>query len=169
MQHERPRVVVRGADFTNEQVVNLLRLHTAWCSAPENNVEGGVIYNLDVSALQKPGIDVFVAWDEASNTALGCIGILTLTSGKQVGGRAGELKSMHVAAAARGQGVAGALLNRVVERAKELDHSALFLETGTTEPFSTARKFYERQGFRYCDSFADYVPGTNNTFMTKTL
>ena len=81
----------------------------------------------------------------------------------------GELKSMHTAAAARGKGVARAVLAALFDAARAKGLDRLSLETGSAPEFATARALYEAHGFRYCAPFADYVRDPLSVFMTRTL
>ena len=53
-----------------------------------------------------------------------------------------EIKSMHTAQAARGQGVARAILERLLRVARERGHREVSLETGTAPVFAPARHLY---------------------------
>lgn len=80
-----------------------------------------------------------------------------------------EVKSMHTAAEARGQGIARAMLTHLISVARDRGYQHLSLETGTMEAFAPARALYASAGFVPCEAFADYRPGPNNTFMTLSL
>lgn len=66
-----------------------------------------------------------------------------------------ELKRMYVREAARGQGVADAILGRLEQEAREAGVGVLRLETGENQ--LAAIRFYERSGFRRCPPFGDYA------------
>lgn len=80
-----------------------------------------------------------------------------------------EIKSMHTVAAARGHGVARAVLTRLLEHAQNLGITRVSLETGSAAEFGPARELYASAGFEVCGPFADYVASPHNTFMTKAL
>ncbi len=88
---------------------------------------------------------------------------------KSIDARHGELKSMHTAAAARGKGVASALLCALISQAVVLGHRRLSLETGSMAEFASARALYARHGFVECPPFGDYALDPLSTFMTKDL
>jgi len=139
-------------------VRSLLERHLAFTaehSPPED------VHALDVDALVHPAI-TFVSY-RAADEVLG-VGAL-----KDLGAGHGELKSMHTAAAARGRGIAGAIVEHLVALARERGLSRLSLETGTPEAFRPARSLYARLGFVECGPFGDYAPSPYSTFMTLDL
>lgn len=81
----------------------------------------------------------------------------------------GELKSMHTAAEARGQGVARALLGALMELARAQNMVHLSLETGTASGFTAARTLYVSEGFADCPPFGSYILDPLSVFMTRTL
>lgn len=103
-------------------------------------------HGLDLGALFQPHIHFFVARDEAA--AVGCGGVALL-------GELAELKRMYVRPAARGRGVAEALLARIEAAVRDAGIARLCLETGDRQ--LAAMRFYERAGFVRCPVFGDYV------------
>lgn len=128
---------------------------TAEHSPPED------VHALDVDALVDPSI-TFVSYRVAGE-------VLGVGALKDLGAGDGELKSMHTAAAARGRGVAGAIVEHLVDLARERGLTRLSLETGTPEAFRPARSLYARHGFVECGPFADYGPSPYSTFLTRDL
>ena len=88
----------------------------------------------------------FVVCSNGEDRPLGfaCYGPRALTNGTY------DLYWLCVARAAQGRGVATALLRHVEEELCELDARLLVAETSSTPPYSPARGFYERHGFRCC-------------------
>ena len=80
-----------------------------------------------------------------------------------------EVKSMHVVEAARGSGTARALLDALVEAARERGARRISLETGSQPAFEPARRLYARAGFRECRAFAGYDDVPESAFMTLDL
>ncbi len=78
-----------------------------------------------------------------------------------------EVKSMFTATAARGRGVAAAVLRALEDHARSLNAPMLRLETG--EALDSAIRLYQRHGFVRCDRFGDYVPNDVSVYMEKTL
>ncbi|MEI4232602.1 GNAT family N-acetyltransferase [Roseovarius sp. D22-M7] len=120
--------------------------------APEEN------FQLDPDALRAPDIRFFAAFDET--TCLG-IGALALREGY------GEVKSMFVASAARGRGVADALLQRLESEARDRGLTALKLETGVG--LDAAHRLYARNGFVRCGPFGAYPEAPASVFLEKLL
>lgn len=81
----------------------------------------------------------------------------------------GELKSMHTAAEARGRGVARAVLQALMEHARDTGLTRLSLETGSAQEFAPARALYAAYGFEDCPPFGSYVVDPLSVFMTRTL
>lgn len=79
----------------------------------------------------------------------------------------GEVKSMFTSTAARGRGVAAAILRALEDHARGLGLPHLRLETG--EAMSAAIRLYERHGFARCGPFGDYRADGISVFMEKTL
>jgi putative acetyltransferase len=83
-----------------------------------------------------------------------------------------ELKRMYVRQAARGRGVAQAVLARLEAEAKAKGCKCLTLETGDVQ--HAAIKVYERAGFAVCEPFGEYTalpPRTieRSVFMAKAI
>ena len=128
---------------------------TAEHSPPED------VHALDVESLVDPSI-TFVSYRVAGE-------VLGVGALKDLGAGHGELKSMHTAAAARGRGVAGAIVEHLAGLARERGLTRLSLETGTPEAFGPARSLYARLGFVECGPFGDYGPSVYSTFLTLDL
>ncbi|MFP3712229.1 GNAT family N-acetyltransferase [Puerhibacterium sp. TATVAM-FAB25] len=140
-------------------VVALLTEHLAdmYATSPPE-----FVHALDLAALLDPAVTFLTARD-ADGTVLGC-GAL-----KQLDATHGELKSMRTTAAARGRGVATAVLRRLLAVAAERGYARVSLETGTQEFFAPARRLYARHGFAECPPFGGYGPDPHSTFMTLAL
>lgn len=119
---------------------------------PEDN------YFLDFDALCGDDVRFFAA--RLGDTTLGT-GALALRPGY------GEVKSMFTDPAARGKGVAGALLRRIEDEARTLNLPLLRLETAAA--LDAAMRLYQGQGFAQCALFGDYRPNQTSIFMEKPL
>ena len=104
--------------------------------------------------------------DASELTAAGAV-LYSLSSGDQVigigalkplGEGHGEIKSMHVAAEARGRGASKALLEALLDKAGADGMTRISLETGVEDAFIAARGLYARYGFEECAPFGDYTP-----------
>ncbi len=82
-------------------------------------------------------------------------------------GTYGELKSMFVEEASRGQGIADAIMRQIEDHARSLGLPILRLESGTL--LHAAHKVYARHGFATCGPFGDYEEAKFSMFMEKSL
>ena len=80
-----------------------------------------------------------------------------------------EIKSMHTATAARGQGVGRLMLEHLLAAATERGYARVSLETGTADAFAAARAMYAAAGFTPCPPFGDYRETADNTYFTLDL
>lgn len=149
---------IRLDDLRGPKIAELLNIHLDFARAVS---PPGSVHALDLEALRAPHISFWTAWD--GERLLGC-GAL-----KELDSTHGEIKSMHTAKAARGRGVAAALLTRVIGEARLRGYQRLSLETGVTEDFAPARKLYQRFGFDTCAPFADYFADPFSVCMTRAL
>lgn len=119
---------------------------------PEDN------HYLSIDALREPNIHFFAARD----------GDVTLGTGALAAkDDYGEVKSMFTAPEARGKGIAAALLRQIEDAARELNLSALKLETG--DSLHAAHALYLRHGFSACGPFGEYEANASSMFFEKTL
>lgn len=113
---------------------------------------------LSIDALCGPDIRLFVA--RADSHILAC-GALAVRDGY------GEIKSIFTAPAARGQGLAAKILERLESEARTLNLSCLRLETG--DLLCGALRLYTRHGFKPRAAFGDYEDDPRSLFMEKRL
>lgn len=106
---------------------------------------------------------------EADGALLGCGALSELAPTTATSAGLGEVKSMRTARPARGRGVAGAVLDRLVALARERGYAAVSLETGPQEYFAPARRLYARHGFVPCGPFGSYSPDPCSVFRTLDL
>ena len=93
-------------------------------------------------------VAVFLLARDAAGTAVGCGGLRALGPGSA------EIKRMYVVPAARGTGVAVALLRALEDHARRLGVSRLLLETGAGQP--EAIRFYQREGYEPIEAYGPY-------------
>ncbi|MEV5716270.1 GNAT family N-acetyltransferase [Amycolatopsis mediterranei] len=93
-------------------------------------------------------VAVFLLARDAAGTAVGCGGLRLLGPGS------GEIKRMYVEPAARGTGVAAALLRALEDHARRLGIPRLLLETGAWQP--DAIRFYQREGYEPIEAYGPY-------------
>jgi putative acetyltransferase len=139
-------------------VYALLERHLDFCRAtspPED------VHALDLDGLLDPTVTFYSVRRDGELLAIGAL--------KQLDVDHGELKSMHTAAGARGEGAARALVDHLLGVARDRGYGRVSLETGSMEAFVPARTLYETAGFAPCPPFGSYSPSPNSTFMTLTL
>jgi putative acetyltransferase len=93
-------------------------------------------------------VAVFLLARGPGGAAIGCGGLRPLGPGS------GEIKRMYVEPAARGTGVAAALLRALENHARGLGITRLLLETGTGQP--DAIRFYRREGYEPIEAYGPY-------------
>lgn len=119
------------------------------------------IHMMDASQLDSPAVFFYVMRDEGEIIGMGAF--------KRLDASHAEIKSMHVLAEYRGQGLSRMMLDHLVKSAADAGFTRLSLETGAQAMFEPARKLYARAGFAECPPFADYVLDPMSVFMTRTL
>ena len=151
-------LTIRRARAADPDVAPLIETHHALmrASSPEESC-----HVQDAGALDREGAVVLVAERGGDVLAVGAV--------KRIAPGHGEIKSMHTAAAARGQGLAREILRALVSVAREDGLERLSLETGSAELFAPARALYAAEGFETCPPFGDYRPDPLSTFMTRSL
>jgi putative acetyltransferase len=151
-------LVVAVDDPTRDDVRALLEQHLAFArevTPPED------VHALEVADLLDPTITFFSVRSKGELLGVGAL--------KQLDRDHAEVKSMHTAPAARGRGVASALLDHLLAVAAARGVRRVSLETGSGEAFAPARALYANSGFVPCGPFADYGASSNSTFMTRSL
>jgi len=141
-----------------DDVHELLERHLEFArsqSPPED------VHALDSDGLLDPAITFFSFRLDGDLLGVGAL--------KQLDDRHAELKCMHTAEAARGRGIGRALVDHLLEIARDRGVHRVSLETGSMSAFAPARSLYASKGFRICAPFGDYVPSQNSTFMTIWL
>lgn len=118
-------------------------------------------HELDPADYLSGSVRLFAAWRGGS-----CTGIVAL---KRIDAGGVELKSMHVVEEARGAGLAGRLLDRVIREARAAGFTSLWLETGSRPASAAARRLYERAGFRLCPPFGGYREDPESVFMVMSF
>ena len=150
------------ANLQRADVQNLITHHQTLALAANKICEGHSLGLKDYFEETAKGVLVlFEARDEAE--LLGLCGLYTLSP------QIGELKTMHTREIARGRGIGQAVLNHVIQAAREKGMKELYLETGTADYFSAAIRLYARMGFKDCPAFASYVANPESKFMRLSL
>lgn len=145
-------------DLNGPDIAAMIAAHKALMlehSPPESS------HALLLDGLRTPDITMWTLWQADTLMACGAL--------KRLSDSSGEVKSMHTAAKARGQGFGRVMLDHIMAEAKTANITDLWLETGSMDGFKPARKLYESAGFGYCGPFADYVEDPNSVFMHLRL
>ncbi|MFD9901265.1 GNAT family N-acetyltransferase [Mesorhizobium sp. NPDC059025] len=117
------------------------------------------IHSFNLSQLDKPDITFWTARMGADLTGCGAL--------KRHSDGTGEIKSMFVRPAWRGNGISRRLLMAIEGEAHRIGLKRLYLETGTDS--LAARKLYESFGYVYCEPFGQYELDPLSVFMTKAI
>jgi len=104
------------------------------------------LHGLTLNSLFESHVQFFIA--RLDGAAVGCGGVAFFDG-------FAEVKRMYVRAAARGDGIAQALLAHLEAVAREAGTPLLRLETGVRQP--AAIRLYERFGFNPCNAFPPYT------------
>lgn len=115
-------------------------------------------FGLAIDAIFAPHMRFFVA--ELDGAPVGCGGVALL-------GDFAEVKRMYVRDAARGKGVAQAILARLEAEARKAGLATLRLETGIVQ--HAAIRLYERAGFKVCGAFGDYLTKPASALTTSVF
>jgi putative acetyltransferase len=150
--------VTRG-DLTDTNVIALLDEHLA--EMREVTPDPDSVHALDITALQAPTIEFWVAWDEGRLVGCGAL--------KRLSSVDAEVKSMRTARSFRGRGVAQAMLEALIASAGKSGYHRLLLETGSGDFYAPARRLYQRNGFLVRGPFAGYADDLNSVFMELAL
>lgn len=115
-------------------------------------------HGLSLDAIFQPHVRFFVARE--GGAPVGCGGVALFDG-------FAEVKRMYVRQAARGRGVADALLARIEAEARAAGYEILRLETGDAQ--HAAMRFYERAGFRRCGAFGAYAALAPSSIATSVF
>jgi putative acetyltransferase len=141
-----------------DDVRALLEVHLAFnraASPPED------VHALDIDELLDPAVSFYSYRVDGKLLGLGAV--------QRLDAEHAELKSMHTAQAARGQGVGKAMVRFLVDLARERGYERVSIETGSMDEFAPARAMYAQAGFEPCEPFGDYALSPTSTFMTLAL
>ena len=141
-----------------DDVRELLARHLAYAhetTAPED------VHALDLDALVDPSVTFFSFRVDGKLLGVGAL--------KRLDGEHAEIKSMHTAEPARGQGIGRAMLDHLVDFAREAGYQRVSIETGAGPAFAPARRLYASASFKPCGPFADYGPRPTAAYMTLSL
>ncbi len=150
--------VIKPGDFTDDRVKALLTRHLEGMHASS---PPGHVFALDWSGLQKPEISFYAMWEGDELLGFGAL--------KELGPRAGEIKSMRTADAHLRRGVAAAILEHSIAEARQRGYARLSLETGSGPDFEPALTLYRKNGFTAGGAFGGYEKSPFNQFLHLDL
>lgn len=151
-------LTIKQDDLSGAEVQALLREHMAGMmseSPPES------VHALPLDKLRHPDVTLWSVWLDDELCGCGALKALDF--------RHGEVKSMRTRPRFLRQGVAQAVLSRIVQEAISRGYERLSLETGSTPAFHAAHALYARNGFTVCGPFDDYAADPFSVFMTRAL
>ncbi len=119
------------------------------------------MHALDLDGLLDPSVTFFSYRADGELVAVGAL--------KRLDSSHAELKSMHVAEAARRRGIGREMLDHLLAMARERGFDRVSIETNARPAFAPARALYASAGFTRCGPFGQYVPSPHSTFMTLEL
>lgn len=149
---------IRQDDLTHPAIHGLLEEHLASMRAlspPE------CVHALDLDKLRQPSVTFWSAWE--GDTLVGCGAM------RELDPLHGEIKSMRTPAALRRRGAGKAMLNHIIDVARQRGYQRLSLETGPQQGFAEAHALYLGAGFVDADAFGDYRPDAFSRFLTLAL
>jgi putative acetyltransferase len=149
---------IREDDLTQGQTLELLRSHLDGMHA---NSPPGSVFALDLSGLRGRDMTVWTAWQGDVIAGIGAL--------RDLGDERGEIKSMRTSPPFLRQGVASALLEFIIDAARERGMTRLSLETGSSAAFEPALALYRRRGFVEGEAFGDYTQSPFNQFLHLSL
>ena len=115
-------------------------------------------HGLNLAALFQPHIRFFLA--RRQGVAAGCGGVAMFDG-------FAEVKRMYVRSPLRGQGIADAIMARLVNETAQAGLGVLRLETGVYS--AAAIQFYRRSGFAACRAFAPYTAMPPEAIVTSVF
>ena len=147
-------------EVSNEdpRLKKLMRRHKAYAAA---HTPSGSGHALEPGGPEAASLRYWLVLERG--VAVGCVGLKLLEPGH------GEVKGMHVIPEFRGTGAADRLIDSLESAAGAMGLQTLSLETGKSEGFAAARRFYSRHGFDPCEPFGVYVSDPFSFCMTKDL
>lgn len=145
-------------DLRGPEIAALLQVHLAGMHAHSPACS---VHALDLDKLREPDITFWTAWDGPALMGCGAL--------KEHDAHFGEIKSMRTDAAHLRKGVAAAILETILQTARDRNYARVSLETGTGVAFEAAHRLYERYGFSDCRPFADYELDPFSRYMTLEL
>ena len=145
-------------NFDNLEVHELLIKH--FIELRSVSPEGST-HVLDITGLKDPSIKFWSLWEEDDLVGSGALKFLDKEHG--------EFKSIRVSDKFRNKGNGLKIINHLINEAKKLNVKRLSLETGAGDFFLSARKLFNKCGFKPCEPFSHYKNDVNSVYMTMLI
>ena len=145
-------------NFDNSEVLELLNKH--FIDLRSVSPEGSA-HVLDIEVLNDQNIKFWSLWE--GNLLMGC-GALKFLNKEH-----GEFKSIRVEDRFRKKDNGIKILKHLIFEAKKLNIKRISVETGTGDFFTSARKLFNKCGFKLCKPFAHYKEDPNSCYMSMLI
>ena len=145
-------------NFENPEVHKLLIKHFIELRSVSPK---GSTHVLDIAGLKDPSIKFWSLWEESDLMGSGALKFLDEDHG--------EFKSIRINDEFRGKGNGSKVINHLIYEAKRLNIKRLSLETGAGDFFLSARKLFNKCGFKPCEPFSHYKNDVNSVYMTMLI
>ena len=145
-------------NFDNPEVHELLIKHFIELRSVSPK---GSTHVLDIAGLKDPSIKFWSLWEGGYLMGSGALKFLDKEHG--------EFKSIRVSDKFRNKGNGPKVINHLINEAKKLNIKRLSLETGAGNFFLTARKLFNKSGFRTCKPFSHYKNDINSVYLTMLI
>jgi putative acetyltransferase len=149
---------IREDDLSGDATRALIALHL---TGMHSNTPPEHVFALNLADYRIPEIVLWSAWKQQRLAGIGAL--------KQLGGEAGEVKSMRTHPDFLRQGVASVLLEHIIAKAQDRGIRRLSLETGRGQAFEPALRLYRKRGFREGEAFGDYAASDFSQFLHLDL
>lgn len=151
-------IAIGPADFDDPVVRALIEHHLDGMRA--HSPACGV-HAIGVESLQASDVTLRIARRDGQVAGMGAL--------RMLGGGAGELKSFRTGPGHLRQGIAAALLDHLIAKARAAGLTRLSLETGSGLAFDAALALYRSRGFASGPAFGDYEASDFNQFLHLDL
>src|SRR5258708_4797726 len=149
---------IRIDDLSSLTTRDLVRLHLEGMHA---HSPPGSVFALEFTGLIAPEVTVWTVWSDGKIAGMGAL--------KDLGDRAGELKSMRTHPDFLRRGVASALAQHLIRVTLARRRARLSLETGSGLYFQPALSLYPPPALLDRQAFADYRRSAFNQFLHLAL
>tara|TARA_B100000795_G_scaffold257135_1_gene230124 strand:- start:107 stop:574 length:468 start_codon:yes stop_codon:yes gene_type:complete len=145
-------------NFDNPEVHDLLIRH--FIELRSVSPEGSA-HVLDINGLKDPSIKFWSLWEGDKLVGSGALKFLNKEHG--------EFKSIRINDKFRSKGYGLKIINHLIEEAKKLKIKKLSLETGAGMFFISARRLFDKRGFKICEPFSHYKKDINSVYMSMLI